>query len=289
VGEKFKKQNAYKFDEATIARLREVFASLSLDEKDDELFDSNECEVAYALQLIRTGLIEPNIFSSPDWLKEIEERFKLIDGTPSILSELIETLPLLGYEFTPFVDQPESNSPAPPSMVEAMGNLQKQWITLDRYSDENFDWRACENDIPNYRNLTTVHAFVRSVIAGEYPTPEIILSLAKSFDLYLTAAGELSVEEVFFGRPKKRAGNFAGRSIRDLRFLFFHDTVRREKVMVEGSGKKFSLYDEANHFLTYERMDDDGNVGHYDVDTFLRGYRRWRKAFEEMEREESKE
>jgi hypothetical protein len=275
---KSKKGNIYRFDKAKIEELRKEFASLSLDERDDELFDSNECEAVHALHLIRSGFVDTNIFSSPDWIQEIAERFKSIENTPSMLLSLVEILPALGYELTPLESYPpESNFTAQIAMTEAMEHLQNQWNTLDKFSDEDFDWRACENHIPNYRNLTTVQAFVSAVMAGGYPTPELMLSLAKSFELYFTAAGELSLEEVLFGRPRKRAGIFASRSIRELRFLFFHDTVEREKARASDSATfDFSLEDLADRFLRDENMDDDGNVGYFDNDTFLRGYRRWK-------------
>ncbi len=270
-----KRGSAYRYEQESIDRIRKEFLSLSEDDQDEELFYSNESEVDYALQLIRAGFVPPNIFSSPDWLREIEQRFKSINDTPSLLSELVEILAPLGYEWTPITEQTESNYPLQNSFTEAMSHLQEQWQSIDQYSSEGFNWRESANDVPNYRDLTTVHAFIRMVFSGDYPTPELLLSLAKSFDLYFTAAGELSLEEVFFGPPKQRAGNFAGRSVQEHRYLVFHDIVRREGW--EPPERKLTMNKLAEKFLTYEHMDDDGNVGHFDVDTFLRGYRRWRK------------
>ena len=174
-------------------------------------------------------------------------------------------------------EQSESNYDPGPSGTEALRYLDQQWEKLDLKSSLDSttgkDIRTWINDIPNFRTLTPVHGFIESVLRGCYPTPELMLSIAKSFDLYLTAAGELSLEEVFFGKPRKRAGKFSERSIKDNQYLYFHDTVRREKALSQVSPNiNFSLTELADKFLMYEYMDDDGNVGHYDINTFLRGH-----------------
>jgi hypothetical protein len=281
MSEKPNRNRFYQYNPEALARLREEFTSLTEDEQDDLIIDSNDDESYWVLHLVRANLVEPNVFCSPDWLREFQERYKNIKGTPSLLTELVECLEPLGFEIEPVPAKPESNFASPPFLLEAMENLEKQWNQIDDLSDERHNWREIENDIPNLRNITPVHAFLDAVERGRYPTPEITFAIAKAFELYFTAAGELSLEEVFFGKPKRKSGNFASRSNRELRYLFFHDTVRREMAYAKHSGKKYSIIDQANHFLTYEHMDEDGNIGYFDVDTFLRGYRRWRKSFEE--------
>lgn len=270
----------YRFDPQALAELREYFLTLSEDEQEDLIHESNDEEAHWAFHLVRAGLIEPNIFCSADWLQEFEERYKEIARTPSLLSEVVYHLISLGSEFERIADQPESNYPAPPSMAEAMQTLEQQWHEIDDLSHDGFNWRESENDIPNHRNLTPVHAFLDTVIRGRYPTPEIMFSIAKAFELYFIAAGELTLEEVFFGKPRRRSGNFASRSIRELRYLFFHDTLQRQMAIASVLGKKYSILEEASNFLSHEYMDEEGKIGHFDVDSFLRGYRRWRKEFE---------
>ena len=283
--DKTRSQKWYKFDPSRIQDLRDDFSSLSDEDKDDELYESNENEVYWALLLIQAKFIEPNVFSSPDWIQEIQERFKLIKETPSLLSQLVDVLLSLGYELEPVPGTVRSDSNFMPmeSMVEAMGFLQCQWEQLGYSSDDKFDWRACKNSIPNLKELNSVHAFMSSVLEGSFPTPEVMLSIAKSFDLYLTAAGDLSLEEVFFGRPKRRGGNFAFRWHKELTFQYFHDTVLGEKGRLASLDQKFHINDLAEKFLTYNYANDAGDKRRIDVDTFLRGYRRWRREFEKSE------
>jgi hypothetical protein len=46
---------------------------------------------------------------------------------------------------------------------------------------------------------------------GMYPPPELLLGLLESWDEYLDGDGEKTLEEVFIGKPKRKAGNYAKR------------------------------------------------------------------------------
>jgi hypothetical protein len=46
---------------------------------------------------------------------------------------------------------------------------------------------------------------------GIYPPPELLLGLLDSWRDYLEACGEKTLEEVFLGRPRRKAGNYAKR------------------------------------------------------------------------------
>lgn len=65
--------------------------------------------------------------------------------------------------------------------------------------------------------LTAIDAHVRM---GAYPPPELLLALSALLDQYLDAAGKLTLEEVMFGKPKRRTGSFAARSHLEVRSLF---------------------------------------------------------------------
>ena len=47
---------------------------------------------------------------------------------------------------------------------------------------------------------------------GYYPPPELLMLLHERFDVYMAGKGEVSLEEVFFGPPHRKAGNYAARS-----------------------------------------------------------------------------
>jgi hypothetical protein len=60
-----------------------------------------------------------------------------------------------------------------------------------------------------------------------YPPPEMMLALHELFRQYMNAAGALTLEEVFFGKPKQRQGSYAARrskfDVREIGFsLAFH-------------------------------------------------------------------
>ncbi|HEX6558066.1 MAG TPA: hypothetical protein VF021_01345 [Longimicrobiales bacterium] len=45
-----------------------------------------------------------------------------------------------------------------------------------------------------------------------YPPPEMLLALCELFRRYMNAAGALTLEEAFFGKPVQRQGSYAARS-----------------------------------------------------------------------------
>jgi len=47
---------------------------------------------------------------------------------------------------------------------------------------------------------------------GLYPPPELLLLLRERFKVYMEAQGKVSLEEAFFGAPRRNAGNYAARS-----------------------------------------------------------------------------
>ncbi|TOA23225.1 hypothetical protein, partial [Vibrio parahaemolyticus] len=48
--------------------------------------------------------------------------------------------------------------------------------------------------------------------AGIYPPPKLLLLIAGKYEIYMASKGELSLEEVFYGRPERSTGNYSSRS-----------------------------------------------------------------------------
>lgn len=46
---------------------------------------------------------------------------------------------------------------------------------------------------------------------GFYPPPELLMAIIDCFDAYMANGGRITLEEAFFGRPMKSAGNYAKR------------------------------------------------------------------------------
>lgn len=263
----------YGFSAEVLKQERENLRALGEDVLADRVWDDNMAEVSDAAALIAVGAVEPNVFCSPDWLVEIQERFKSPEDTPTILALMVESAHLLGHSELPQAEPVPDSNFSRHTALEVLERLDQDWVAI--HGEKASDEREFCNEVPNFRSLTTVHAFLDEVLGyGRYPTPEILLAIAKAFDLYFAAGGALTLEQVFFGPAIQRAGNFAKRSRREQRYLFFHDTVRRDRAMATVLGKPFALEPIAEIFLRQER--EDAGKGYTDIDTFLRGYRDWK-------------
>jgi len=67
---------------------------------------------------------------------------------------------------------------------------------------------------PNLKNISSspLSSFFYFVDMGFYPPPELMLALHDCLQCYEGSRGDVSLEEAFFGKPKKGAGNYSGRS-----------------------------------------------------------------------------
>jgi len=89
-------------------------------------------------------------------------------------------------------------------------------------------WTLFENDLPprlrspgpNVGKFPLVALFTY-LDRGNAPPLQLLLGLMESFDHYLDAKGTLTLEEAFFGKPRRNAGNFAARSAASQRPLMW--------------------------------------------------------------------
>jgi hypothetical protein len=76
-----------------------------------------------------------------------------------------------------------------------------------------------------------IDALIFCIDLGIYPPPEILLSIKKSWQEYLSATGTMTLEDAFLGKSVRKGGNFARRSKRRKRNLWLAIlllAVRRE-------------------------------------------------------------
>ncbi|WP_269619957.1 hypothetical protein [Zhongshania sp. BJYM1] len=281
---KVKRGEFYSFDDEILQSLREEAKNLDEFDRSDWIESTNLCEVEDAWHLIRNGLQSPNLFSTADWMKEIAARLQDIPNSPTLLSEYTDAVTYaLGIERQLPKEKLDSNFDIYRSSEESFTSLEAAWMRAHPDASEphpvfGLSLREMENDIPNLRELTTIEAFINLVNTGRYPTPELMLSLAKSFQLYFEADGKLSLEEVFFGKPKQRSGNYAQQSLNENRYLLFHDCVNRELGENSIFNAFTSVQELAEKFLQSHATDEDFDGENIiDLDTFLRGYRRWKQ------------
>lgn len=160
---------------------------------------------------------------------------------------------------------------------------------IDRVLDENVfencfndQWKMNEDSFPldqrknpPFADNTLVDAFDCYLSLGVIPPPEILLALNEAFQTYFSAKGSLQIEDVLFGKPKRGVGNYAVRRSAEIgaglygNFSIFKNIEAKDETLTQA----------AESFLKRENTIHKTIGIHFeiDVDTFLRGYRRWKK------------
>jgi hypothetical protein len=117
---------------------------------------------------------------------------------------------------------------------------------------------------------TPLGDFLYSAELGFYPRPEILLFLAESFEYYFQMKGEISLEDIFFGKQKRGVGNYSAQQARKemiqlLDFAFI--------------GRDFSISDnpKATDLELAEEIVNKHNLA-IDPESLLRKYRRYKRA-----------
>jgi len=231
----------------------------------------NRTEAGDALALVKAGLAEPNIFNSIDWHLEIADRFKDPHTTPTLAAHCMRESGLTSEyrrEIHPHWTPSHCGS-------YELDSLNYYWEAI---GDE--EKRERRNNVSSTWSKTPVEAFTDQVVSGQYPTPEILLSVAKALQMYFLAGGDLSLEDVFFGKPVQKKGNFSKRRGRDLLYQAFHVEFKIETHRHQYLGlKRPTMANIADTVLVdLERRGEFVIEPDFDMETFLRGYRDWRKA-----------
>tara|TARA_B110000879_G_C11064574_1_gene468080 strand:+ start:117 stop:1019 length:903 start_codon:yes stop_codon:yes gene_type:complete len=249
--------------------------------------DQNDEEVLHANALINNKYITHDFFASAEWINDWMARIESPSTTPTLLSFLIDQNI---NEETPLF-RPKSIETAhishPSMQLEAIEQLKSDW---NKIPQEDFQSHISAT-LPNTNYTNTAEMFVGELNSGRIPPLEVLVSIAKCFSLYFEAEGDLNLESVFFGKPIKKKGNYARRRYRDSLFANFHDLYKRDtrlreslnnndknhyKLAMEEFSANFLLNTDISNALT----DKDINEASEDwdkVDTFLRGYRRWKE------------
>jgi len=171
------------------------------------------------------------------------------------------------------------------------------------------------------KNFTPLDSFLSAIQQGEFPSPQVLHSVAECFNHYYEAEGDLELEEVFFSKPVKGVGNMSARDVRDSAYKLFHihvihvremesepnelqveinevkETLEEARSYPEINKTKLNkiqsrverlqkaLYPQksiqtiaANYFDKFEEILQPTMQGRSDdLDSFITGYRRWRK------------
>lgn len=117
---------------------------------------------------------------------------------------------------------------------ESSETLPDRAAILDRLER---NWKATKPPWPNVPREVgprvaehVLGAIDAHVLMGYYPPPELLLALSALLSKYMDAAGKLTLEEVMFGKPKRRTGCYAAREQKPMRDAFT-DAITRTAVL----------------------------------------------------------
>lgn len=118
------------------------------------------------------------------------------------------------------------------------------------YEDESFD-----EDHPHQAKLSPLDNFMLALELGEYPPPEIMFAIFDCFKTYFDLKGQLSLEDIFFGKAQKSTGNQASRYSRNYKFvklaiaLEFREEKQTKHSVAEEVIKELNLNDNPTSLL----------------------------------------
>lgn len=111
--------------------------------------------------------------------------------------------------------------------------LRQQWEAQGEIKTPSVQEWGIAPDIPPMAALFVM------VGVGLYPPPELMVAMSQAFFEYLEAEGRLELEDVFFGRPRQRAGNYARRrkkGERDFRMAVAYGQEKLRQTTLQGEG-----------------------------------------------------
>ena len=146
------------------------------------------------------------------------------------------------------------------SNYPALEGLEESWKLLDDYYNNPMEDVIDRSSIVQ---TTPLSAFRYMIEAGFYPPPEVLLALDDCFEMYMAQRGKVELEQIFFGDKKRGVGNYAARTYKERAYKHLH---------VELSLKIFC--EQKNQIEVAERVIELFKLTD-DVDSFLRGYRRY--------------
>lgn len=227
----------------------------------DYLADELDFEESNALDLILNGLLKSNFFNTFEWTANCKQRIKSSETFPLVTSD-----DLLDNNITPsFVSELNDLNNFRPFGTEELQELEKKYSRVgirEEHQNES-----------NYIIKHPVDTFMSELRYGCIPSPEILASVYRCFNLYYLANGSLSLEEVFFGKPVKRAGNYSKRRFAKDVYSNFHFSVIRSEHQ-DG----FELKDFAIQYIKNAEEEPTLNYFHEEnIQSFLKGYERWKK------------
>lgn len=151
------------------------------------------------------------------------------------------------------------------------------------YSGLEHSWRMLESD---YKVISRedhpagdpLSSFAYYLELGFYPPPEIMVVIGKALENYFTSNGSMSLDDALFGEKHKKTNSLSYKKHKINKYLMFHFFIKKSENSKLSLEKILSnIIDEADP-ITMRILGFDSNI---DMDTFMRGYRRWKKELRE--------
>jgi hypothetical protein len=158
--------------------------------------------------------------------------------------------------------------------------LEHEWslISDDEDSPSKNQRKPRDTFVANTNNPVEVLSTYLDI--GTYPPPEVLLAISDCFTLYFQFHGEIELEEAFFGKPKRRGGNYAARRGKKMLYGTFMTMLS----INEEYGEKFYGAELSQHQVA-EDLFKRFNLKGQDIDTFLRGFRRLKSGLDDSSKE----
>lgn len=156
------------------------------------------------------------------------------------------------------VDSLESASGQLPDRAAILNRLERSWTALES------PWPDVPREVGPRVAEHVLGAIDAHVLMGYYPPPELLLALSSLLHEYLEAAGKLTLEEVMFGKPKRRTGTYAARSQKPMRDMWTDAITKVAKSQGKSEAEVAELLEQSSTLL----------FRYADADSLLRAKRR---------------
>ena len=161
--------------------------------------------------------------------------------------------------------------------------LENQWNSISYHDLEREKYYSLKDSPLEILDFCVADDFLT------YPPPEILWVIARQFHWYMEHEGKFTLEEAFFGKPIKGKGTYAKRMADEKIKLYknFHQKVKANSSLSQAHllerlcTKTPAPFGEMGTKDTCSLIYAENQKREIDQDSFLRGYRRWKKAMKD--------
>ena len=102
-----------------------------------------------------------------------------------------------------------------------IASLAQAWAVLDEHYGDLIKRADAERVA-----TTPAEALFFYIEMGFYPPPEILLAVADAYGAYIQGGGSVTLEEMFFGKPRRKGGPLARRRLTRSRYMHWGIWIR---------------------------------------------------------------